>query len=306
MKRTRILLTVLLVLVTGIIVLFISYKQDVIVEYIVKVVKRASQNNMIIPSETYNKRDYNYLSVHETDNFKPKNLNELKDIYYTFLNNGWGNFSFYCDVDYENCQNDAEMLLDDDEFLSFLNNYVSPYNSYIKFHTNIDSLGEITLKIDRLYTDEEKKQIDEIIDKYISDHNLTSENVTKEDIKSIHDYLIDTITYDEENAEGDEIIISNKANGALINKVALCSGYTDAFAIFMDKLNVPNFNVSTKDHVWNVVYYDGRWRHIDVTWDDDEFNKNNNYNFYMISTDELLEKDKESHDFNQELYLELK
>ncbi len=306
MKRTKILLTVLLVLVTGIIILFISYKQDVIVEYIVKVVKRASQNNMIIPSETYNKRDYNYLSVHETDNFKPKNLDELKDIYYTFLNNGWGNFSFYCDVDYENCQNDAEMLLDDDEFLSFLNNYVSPYNSYIKFHTNIDSLGEITLKIDRLYTDEEKKQIDEIIDKYISDHNLTSENVTKEDIKSIHDYLIDTITYDEENAEGDEIIISNKANGALINKVALCSGYTDAFAIFMDKLNVPNFNVSTKDHVWNVVYYDGRWRHIDVTWDDDEFNKNNNYNFYMISTDELLEKDKESHDFNQELYLELK
>ena len=74
----------------------------------------------------------------------------------------------------------------------------------------------------------------------------------------------------------------------------------------MDKLGVPNFNISTEDHVWNVIYFDGKWRHIDVTWDDDEVNKNNNYNFYMINTDELLEKDKESHNFNQDLYLELK
>ena len=38
---------------------------------------------------------------------------------------------------------------------------------------------------------------------------------------------------------------------------------------------------------------------------DDEVNKNNQHNFYMITTDELFKKDKEEHDFNVSDYLEL-
>ena len=266
MKRTKILTSIILVLISLIVLVVVTYKREIISDYIVKIVKKVSQKNIIIPEESYNHRTYDYKSVSETDNFKPKDLDELKNVYYTFLNNGWNNFTFYCDVNYDNCKDDAEMLLDDQEI----------------------------------------KQINDIVDKFIADNNLSSDLVTKSDIKLIHDYLIENVTYDDENADKDELVDSNKASGALVNKVALCSGYTDAFAIFMDKLGVPNFNISTEDHVWNVIYFDGKWRHIDVTWDDDEVNKNNNYNFYMINTDELLEKDKESHNFNQDLYLELK
>ena len=41
----------------------------------------------------------------------------------------------------------------------------------------------------------------------------------------------------------------------------------------MDILNIPNFKVSSKEHIWNVIYYNNAWYHIDVTWDDDEINK---------------------------------
>lgn len=306
MKRTKILTSIILVLISLIVLVVVTYKREIISDYIVKIVKKVSQKNIIIPEESYNHRSYDYKSVSETDNFKPKDLEELKNVYYTFLNNGWNNFTFYCDVSYDNCKDDAEMLLDDQEYLSFLNNYVSPFNSYIKFHTVITGNDQITLTVEKLYNDQEIKQINDIVDKFITDNNLSGDLVTKSDIKLIHDYLIENVTYDDENADKDELVDSNKASGALVNKVALCSGYTDAFAIFMDKLGVPNFNISTEDHVWNVIYFDGKWRHIDVTWDDDEVNKNNNYNFYMINTDELLEKDKESHNFNQDLYLELK
>ncbi|UKI58189.1 MAG: hypothetical protein L6V81_01725 [Clostridium sp.] len=41
----------------------------------------------------------------------------------------------------------------------------------------------------------------------------------------------------------------------------------------LDKLHIPNFKVTSSEHVWNVVYYNGKWTHIDATWDDDEINK---------------------------------
>ena len=74
----------------------------------------------------------------------------------------------------------------------------------------------------------------------------------------------------------------------------------------MDKLGIPNFKINTEDHEWNVIYYNKKWTHIDVTWDDDEINKNNNRNFFMITTNDLLKKDKKAHSFNSELFLELK
>ena len=71
-------------------------------------------------------------------------------------------------------------------------------------------------------------------------------------------------------------------------------------------LDIPNFRVSNIEHIWNVIKFNNEWRHIDVTWDDDEINKNNIYNFYYLTTNELIEKDNDLHTFNRDIYLELK
>ena len=293
-------------LITIMIAYFAYTNYENISSYVVKNIKKYTKEAVIVPKETFNHRIYEYKSVHETDNFEPKNIEELKDIYYTVLNNGWKTFTFYCPTEYENCLNDVKAIAngEEDNYITLINNYVSPYNSYRKYNTSILD-DQVTLKVDKIYTDDDIKKLNNLIDTYIS-VAVNKSNIKLSDIEQIHDYLLRKITYDTKYQITDEITDTNKATGALINGTSLCSGYTDTFAIFLDKLNIPNFRINSEEHEWNVIYFNNKWSHIDLTWDDDEINPNNNRNFFMISTSELLKKDKKDHTFNVNHYLELK
>ena len=307
MSSTRKLLSIFFLLL-AMFLLYMTIKNiDVVTTYVTNIIRKYSKDNVIIPEYTKNHRVYLYSTVSETNDFEPHNVEDLKKIYYTVLNKGWNNFTFYCPYEYETCVSDVKSLAssDNDEFITLINNYVSPYNSYKKYNTMIVDENQVTLSVEKLYSDEEKAQLDNIIDSYIS-KNIKSKNITQKDLEKIHDFIISRTTYDVYYEKGDKITDSNKATGALIKGTALCSGYTDAFAIFLDKLGVPNFKINSEEHEWNVVYFNDKWSHIDLTWDDDEINKNNNRNFFMIDSKELLKKDKKEHNFNKELYLELK
>ena len=66
--------------------------------------------------------------------------------------------------------------------------------------------------------------------------------------------------------------------GTLINKKALCEGYSLAFKYLLDKLEIPNVVVygkglkddgTTEEHSWNYVQMEnGNWYAVDCTWDD--------------------------------------
>jgi len=308
MKRTRTLFGILMLLISCMLLYYVITNQDKTTTFITKIINKYTKKRIVVPKESYNHRTYLFSTVSETDNFDPKNINDLKKIYYTVLNNGWDSFTFYCNEEYINCVDDIKTITNGnkDDFINIINNYVSPYNSYRKYNTTVVNDNEITLSVEKLYSNEEIANIETIINNVISKNKININNATSLDIEKAHDYIINTVSYDEDYNKNDKTAISNKANGALINKKALCSGYTDAFALFLDKLNIPNFKVASDEHVWNVVYFNKKWLHIDVTWDDDEVNKNNNRNFYMISTKDLLTKDKKEHNYNKNLYLELK
>ena len=233
-----------------------------------------------------------------------KNIDDIKAIYYTVLNEGWDEFTFYCRSEYEGCANDVRTVADDSEYVSLINNYVSPFNSYKKYNTLVTGDKEIYLSIDKTYTKEQTEYLTNYFNNLIDSLKIDRKNITKENIKSIHHYLINNITYDDDYTKTQDEN-STTAYGAITTKKSICGGYTDAFAIAMDILNIPNFKVSSKEHIWNAIYYNNTWYHIDVTWDDDEINKNNNTNFFMINTDTLLKKDKKDHDFNIAFYKEL-
>ncbi len=305
MTRTERLLKTLILLVLAFISYIFYLNYDSIIRNFKDFINLFKEAEVIVPyDKTINHLNYQFKTVSETDNFKPTNIEDIKKIYYTVLNNGWTEFTFYCPKEYENCMEDVRVIADRNEYISQINNYVSPYNSYIKYNTLLVNDDEIHLTVDKLYTNEEIKQIDLEIDSIFQELGIKNNNDTFNNIKKIHNYLIENITYDENYKKGKETI-SNKANGALFNKVALCSGYSDLFSLMLNRLNVPNFRVSNDEHIWNVIYYGDKWYHIDVTWDDDERNKNNTYNFYMVTTDELLEKDKDIHNFIISDYLEL-
>ena len=105
--------------------------------------------------------------------------------------------------------------------------------------------------------------------------------------------------------------ITNKANGALVNKVALCSGYTDVMAVMLEKLDINNFRIASEGHIWNAVYIDGDWKHLDLTWDDPVSADGKpvlDYSYFLIDTPTLMDLDKkeQEHIFNTEFYLEFK
>ncbi len=308
MKRTKTLLNILLLLITAILVYSLITNYDTVSDTIVKIIKKYNRKAIVIPDNTRYHRTYLYDTVSETDNFEPKNIDDIKKIYYTVLNNGWKSFTFYCDEDYTTCINDVKKIANskNDEFISTINNYVSPFNAYKKYNTTIIDGDMVQLSIDKLYTDEEIDRLNNIMDNFLTRNKIDSENVTKNDIKKIHDYIIKNVTYDEEYEESNEITESNKATGALFDKKALCSGYSDAFALFMDKINIPNFEVTSEDHQWNAIFFDNKWYHIDTTWDDDEINSLNTTNFFLINTKELLSKDKKEHNFSTDIFLEFK
>ena len=305
MKRTKILSAILVTLVILLISFLIYINYDKILIAVNNIIYYSISNKIDIPGYTVNQRNYEFKTVKPTSNFYPKNIDEVKEVYYTVLNNGWDSFTFYCDKDYTNCKDDIKDIANDSEYISLINNYVSPFNAYKKYNTLIIGDYEINLTVDKLYSQTEINLVNKSIDDIIKSLKINTTNPTQDDLLKFHDYLISNVKYDDDYIDNDIYSISNKANGALIEKIALCSGYTDAFGLFLDRLNIPNFKVTTTDHVWNVVYFNNKWLHVDVTWDDDEYNSRNRHNFFLIDTNKLLEKDAEEHTFKQELYLEL-
>lgn len=89
---------------------------------------------------------------------------------------------------------------------------------------------------------------------------------------AVHDYLALNCEYDYERYLQNNVPeISHSAYGALVNRVAVCDGYADAFAYLMEEeLGIPCDVVSSSSmaHAWNMVSIDGNWYHVDVTWDD--------------------------------------
>ena len=285
-------------------------------EIVSYVMSNVVQNKHVVAPDDNNYSDkFEFAFVKTTDNFHVTSRQDILDVIYTVLNSGENEFKFYCDINYDNCKDDLKQVSEDQSLLSAINNMVSPYNSYKKLYITINTYGEATITIDKLYNDTDiqvlNNKINEIKASIIKD-NMTA----REKIKVFHDYLVNHSTYDEERAKLIESGVdtaprynSHKANGPLLEGYALCSGYSDAMKIYLDELKIPNYKISNDKHIWNLVYIDGKWLHIDLTWDDPVTTDGTNLlldSFFLITTDELLKLDAENHGYNPDYYLEIK
>ena len=78
-------------------------------------------------------------------------------------------------------------------------------------------------------------------------------------------------------------------------------------SIYLNKIGIQNYKISSKNHIWNLVNLDGTWYHLDATWDDPVVKDNKQYlihNYFLISTVELYNLDKVEHDFNKDIFVE--
>ncbi len=294
------ILSILIIIGCG----FIYYYRYPIIRYAVRTYSTINIHETI---NEYSK-EKDYLTFKHTTDFTPENKEELINVLYTILDDGMDSFIFNCDYE---CTDDIHDITKDNT-ISMINNYVHPYNSYNFYNIRVNEYGTVYVDIERNYSNQEISMINNKIQNIVS--KIITNNMTDyEKVKAFHDYIINNTIYDEEEAKLIENNItdnlsSHKAYNVLINGIGVCGGYTDSLAIFLNYLGIDNFKISTDKHIWNVLYIDGNWRHIDMTWDDPVSKPQVNkliYDYFMISSDEIIKKDNTKHNFDITLYKEL-
>lgn len=109
----------------------------------------------------------------------------------------------------------------------------------------------------------------------------------------LHDALAKSITYQESDN-------AHNAYGALVEGKAVCEGYARAFQYLLYQSGIQcliaegsSINPSTglsEGHAWNVVRIDGRYYHVDLTWDDpDDTNTPVMYAYFNLTTVQINE-----------------
>ena len=140
-----------------------------------------------------------------------------------------------------------------------------------------------------------KEQVDNAIVKIENIKNQIISNRTGnayEDMKMVHDYLVDNISYDSSISKPNIYNIY----GALINKECVCEGYARVYKYILDELNIPcilvigtatNGEGNTENHAWNYVKLNNSWYAVDPTWDDPiiigggSLNKKSKYRYFL-------------------------
>lgn len=300
------------ILVTGFIAIVVvticAFQKDKIVykyyEYTID--KKYSKINI---NDYYKDDNFNYVDDYTESGIK--NRNDLINSIYYAINSGTDYIERYIDSDYTNYINDINTLTADNgaEFkkvISTLNNFVHPYNSSNNIKINYGGDYKIGISISRAYTKDEINEINNKVDKILNE-NVNNNMPPKEKIRVIHDYIIDHTEYDKLKYENknDDTYKSNTAYGVLIEGYGTCNGYADAMEIFLDKMNIINYKISNEEHIWNLVYLDGKWYHLDLTWDDPISDININRDTYFLISTKTLEKINDgTHTFDKNIYSE--
>ncbi len=266
------------------------------------------QREVVVPAANVDKRNYDYLFVQNTIDFVPNDKQDLLNIFYTIFNSGWDEFTFYCTNEYPDCLGDLHNIANDQTLLSHVNNFVHPYNSYKEIKTKYDTLGTVTVSIIKTYDNETRKLIDDKVNAIMKE--ILKDNMTIEQkIRTIHDYIVNHTKYDSDRLNSGIIKYkSDTSYGVLFEGYGFCSGYADTMAIFLNKLNLNNYKIANEKHVWNLVYLNNKWYHIDVSWDDPVSSSGKDildHTFFLIDTTKLKKLNVEDHQFDANIYLEI-
>ena len=292
-------------ILVGIIVFTFYYRSD-IANYILRKTNPVKKNLVVTNNSYYSNNNLEYVSI--TDNFNVSNKQDILNVFYTVINSGMDTYEFTCNNEYKDCINDIEMIIDDKTTLSSINNLVHPYNSYENINVNISNYGKIDIKINKVYNNDEINIINDFIKDFIN-KNIYNEMSDYDKIKKFHDYIINNTSFDVDtvNYDNRDITKSHTAYGLITNHKAICGGYSDTMSIYLYLLNIPNYRIATNEHVWNLVYINNKWFHLDLTWDDPVTSDGSNqllYDYFLINNDKLFKLDTKQHNFNRSIYKE--
>ena len=108
---------------------------------------------------------------------------------------------------------------------------------------------------------------------------------------AIHQYMITHVGYD----NGDSCAATASAAGPILQGSAKCSGIARMTKMLCDLCDVPciiihgtsNGNGCVEEHAWNLVQINGKWIHIDITWDITIGGGEKRYDYFGLTDSEI-------------------
>lgn len=131
-----------------------------------------------------------------------------------------------------------------------------------------------------------KKSISEIISKDMS---------RLDKVKAVNDYIAKINTYDRARYEKKKYKdFDHTIAGPMIYHTSVCEGYARVFDVYMKYMGIPSKYISGKSadtgngHAWNLVKMeDGKWYHVDVTWNDKDSEFVVGYKYFLLTDKEI-------------------
>lgn len=185
------------------------------------------------------------------------------------------------------------------EFFKVLNNNPQLFYVSNKISYSFDSNKILSYNVKYLYSQEEARQMGEELETAV-DEAASQVDTSLEDYQQaliVHDYLVQNCEYDKERLDANNVPdISHTAYGSLVNKIAVCDGYADAFAYIMkDRLGIACEVISSDvmAHAWNMIEIGGQWYHVDATWDDPTWDCIGRvmHNYFLLSDSKISDTD---------------
>ncbi|MBE5804951.1 MAG: hypothetical protein E7316_10635 [Clostridiales bacterium] len=148
--------------------------------------------------------------------------------------------------------------------------------------TKVDGKDYVQVQLAPLYksTAAMEQDVDKAVETFFATYPVKDKATQYEKIEAIYDYLCDTITYDNKRKHGtvlyfgereqENVLIANTTYAALVEGTAVCEGFATAFYRLALEMGIDARVVegmTSERHAWNIVELDGKYYHLDATWD---------------------------------------
>lgn len=204
----------------------------------------------------------NSLNTYLCDNYSSNSENSTLTLKDTLVE-GIKNFETIVDISQYHILNVQELqdtftqiLFDCPQFF-----YLSSKYSYYYDMDNSIFAVKLNYTTDKNGYLEQKNVIDKKFSEIVNEIDDTRSSYEKALL--VHDYLCDNFDYD--------YTYSNYTLMDFIeNKTGVCQAYTLAYNYILNELGIKSYSVQSDsiNHMWNMVELNGKYYHVDVTWDD--------------------------------------
>lgn len=165
--------------------------------------------------------------------------------------------------------------------------YVRPFS---EGYSNGEEVVQADFRIKYIYSAEQIEAKQAKIDAIVSAlKKKLPKNATNYDkALLVYDYIIDNCAYADEfkdfaNAAAQQSPVST-IEGCLLNKRAVCTGYSRAYKYILNKMGIKCTVVNNPEHEWNLLMLDNEYYYTDVTWSDTEQTR---YKYFAVTTKEI-------------------